>query len=150
MFPDPTLRWRPYPSVMDGMKAPPSVLDRGLRKDILNLIVLECVPGTRAYRIEIKCLAYGAFDEMTYSIANHGGGTGMYGGGVYIKEAETSQLLTSLRNLHPLYAKARQFSFVGADFCYETIGLGEPTIHTFATPAQANEWVQPRETESDD
>ena len=41
MFPDLSLRWRPYPSIMDGMRPPPFVLDRGLWKSVLNLIVLE-------------------------------------------------------------------------------------------------------------
>jgi hypothetical protein len=73
---------------MDGMKTPPLVLDQGLWGEVLKLIVLEGRPGTRAYGVEIHCLAYCVFDEMIYSVADHGQGSGMYGGGCYIKEAE--------------------------------------------------------------
>jgi hypothetical protein len=34
----------------------------------------------------------------------------------------------------------RQFLFVGADYCFETIGLGEPKICTFATKEDAYNW----------
>ena len=141
MFPDPTVRWRPYPSVMDGIKAPPSVLGRGLWRGVLNLIVLECAPGVRAYGVEIKCEVFGGFEEMIYSIANHGDGSGIYRGDVYIKEAENSNLLEAFRNAHPFNRNARQFLFVGDDFCYETLGFAEPVVHTFASKEEAYAWT---------
>jgi hypothetical protein len=141
MFPDPTLRWRPYPSVMDRMKAPPFVLDRGLWRGVLNLMVLECAPGVRAYGVEIKCDIYCAFEEMIHSIAHHGDGSGMYRGDVYIKEAENSNLLEAFRKVHPLNRNARQFLFVGGDFCYETLGSAEPVVHTFASKDEAYAWT---------
>lgn len=141
MFPDPTLKWRPYPSMMDGMKPPPFVLDRGLWRGVLNLVVLECRPGPRAYGVEIHCEAYGAFDEMIYSIADHGDATGRYDGGIYIKEAECSHLLKFYERTDPFKRKVRHFSFVGSDFCYETIGMTGPVIHAFASREDAYAWV---------
>jgi hypothetical protein len=67
VFPDPSVRWRAYPSIMDGIKAPPFVLDKGLWRGTLHLIVLEAAPfGDRAYGVQIACQIYGAFEEMIY------------------------------------------------------------------------------------
>ncbi len=125
---------------MDGMKTPPFVLDRGLRRGILNLIVLEGTPGGRAYGLEIRCEIYAAFEEMIYSTAGHGDGSGGYNGGVYIKEATKSYLLEAFAKNDPIKRKVRHFSFVGGDFCYETLGVGEPIIRTFASKEEAYVW----------
>src|ERR1700733_10151359 len=98
MFPDPTLKCRPYPSEIDGIYDP-FVLDRGLWKGALHLIVLEGLPGRRArgvktrrsYGVKIGCQIYWAIEEMIYSIAKHSDGSLMYRGDVYIKEAEHSR-----------------------------------------------------------
>jgi hypothetical protein len=47
----------------------------------------------RRLRVEMSCEIFAGFDEMIYSIADHGGKTAAYDGGVYIKEAESSALL---------------------------------------------------------
>ena len=101
MFPDSTLKWRPCPSIIDGIGRPPFVLDRGLWRGVLSLIVLEARPGTRAYGVEVPCQIYGAFQEMIYSIAAHGDGSSRYDGGAYIKEAESSHLLEYWAQLGP-------------------------------------------------
>ena len=124
---------------MDGMKAP-FVLDRGVWRGVLSLIALECKPGVRAYGIEIKCQIYGAFEEMIYSIAHHGDRSGVYGGDVYIKEAEQSKLLDVFRDVDPFKRSPRHFLFVGGDFCYEVLGFEEPVVHAFASEEEAYAW----------
>ena len=85
MFPDPTIRWRPYESIIDGIERPPYVFDQGLWRGVLYLIVVAPNPSRRAYGIEMSCAIYAGFDEMIYSVANHGDSAGMYDGGIYIK-----------------------------------------------------------------
>jgi hypothetical protein len=125
---------------MDGMKAPPFVLDRGLWRGVLSLIVLECPPGVRAYGVEVECQIYAAFEEMIYSIAHHGDGSGTYRGNVYIKEAEHSKLLDAFRDVDPIKRNPRHFLFVGGDFCYEVLGFAEPVVRTFASKDEAYAW----------
>jgi hypothetical protein len=140
LFPDPTLRWRPYPSIIDGIERPPCVFDQGLWRGVLYLIVVAPNPSLRAYGIEMSCEIYAGFDEMIYSIADHGGKTGAYGGGVYIKEAENSALLKGYAATHPVSRKPRHFSFVGSDYCYEALGFSEPIIRAFDSPDEAYAW----------
>lgn len=135
--------WRPYPSIIDGIERPPFVLGQGLWRGMLYLIVVAPEPGLRAYGVEVPCEAYAAFEEMIYSVAIHGQG-GAYDGGVYIKEAEKSALLTAYAAVDPVGRKARHFSFVGGDYCYEVLSLGEPVIRTFASPDEAYSWGQTR------
>ena len=139
LFPDPTLMWRPYPSIIDGIERPPCVLNQGLWRGVLHLIVVSPQPGLRAYGVEVQCEAYAAFEEMIYSVANHGQGGG-YDGGVYIKKAETSALLTAYAAVDPGRREARHFSFVGGDYCYEVLSLGEPVVRAFASPEDAYDW----------
>lgn len=141
MFPDPTLHWRPYPSIMDGMKPPPYVFDCGIWRGVLSLIVLECTPGSRAYGVEVRCEAYSACEEMIYSIAGHGEASGAYDGSVYVKEATSSRLVEAYAKIDPMKRKVRHFSFVGGDFCYETLGFEEPSIRAFASSEEAYAWV---------
>jgi hypothetical protein len=140
LFPDPTLRWRPYPSIIDGIERPPWVFDQGLWRGALYLIVLAGKPGLRAYGIEMSCEIYAGFEEMIYSVADHGGKTGVYDGGVYIKEAENSALLKAYTATDPGSRKPRHFSFVGSDYCYEVLGLAEPLIRAFDSEDEAYAW----------
>jgi hypothetical protein len=146
MFPDPTSKWMPYPSIIDGIRAPPFVLDVGIWRGVLGLIVLESKPGTRAYGVHVKCEAYAAFEEMIHSIAGHGAENLRYDGSVYIKEAETSQLLSAFSLVDPFKRKHRHFAFIGGDFCYQTLGLTEPIVHAFASRDEAYAWKPPWET----
>jgi hypothetical protein len=141
MFPDPDIVWRPFPSVMDGMKAPPFAFDRGLWRGVLRLIVLECSPGNRAYGVEIDCQIYYAVEEMIYSVASHGDKVGIYDGSVYVKEAEQSKLLQAYADIDPVKRSARHFLFVGADFCYETLGFSAPVIRIFDSVEEAYAWT---------
>lgn len=145
MFPDPTLTWRPYPSIIDGIERPPYVFDQGLWRGVLYLIVLAPNPGRRAYGIEIDCEIYGGFDEMIYSVADHGDRAGVYDGGVYVKEAENSALLNAYTAIDPVGRKPRLFSFVGSDRCYEVLGFSEPFIRPFAGPEEAYAWGPSRQ-----
>lgn len=140
MFPDPTLRWRPYPSIIDGIERPPSVFDHGVWRGVLYLIVVAPKPSHRAYGIEIACEIYVGFDEMIYSVADHGGTTRGYDGGVYVKEAESSALLKTYAAIDPVGRKPRHFSFVGNDYCYEVLGFSEPIIRAFDSPDEAYAW----------
>jgi hypothetical protein len=140
MFPDPTLKWRPYASIIDGIERPPWVFDQGLWHGVLHLVVVAPEPSRRAYGIEISCEIYAGFEEVIYSIADHGDRAGMYDGGVYIKEAENSALLNAYTAIDPVGRKPRHFSFVGSDICYEVLGFSEPIIQTFASPEEAYVW----------
>jgi hypothetical protein len=140
LFPDPTLRWRPYPSIIDGIERPPFVFDQGLWRGLLYLIVVAPNPSLRACGIEMSCEIYAGFDEMIYSVADHGGKTDFYDGGVYIKEAENSALLKAYAATDPVGRKPRHFSFVGCDYCYEVLGFSEPTIRAFDSPDEAYAW----------
>lgn len=144
MFPDPTLLWRPYPSIIDGIERPPYVFDQGFSLGVLYLIVVPPPHGRRAYGIEIACEIYAGFDEMIHSVADHGSISGMYDGGVYIKEAEKSALLNAYTAADPIGRKPRHFSFVGSDFCYEVLAFSEPLIHAFADPEEAYAWGPPK------
>jgi hypothetical protein len=140
LFPDPTLRWQPYPSIIDGIERPPFVVDQGLWRGVLYLIVVAPNPSLRAYGIEMSCEIYVGFEEMIYSIADHGGKTGRYDGGVYIKEAENSALLKAWAAIDPVNQKPRHFSFVGNDYSYEVLGFSEPIIRAFGSPDEAYAW----------
>lgn len=146
MLPDPTLHWHPYPSIMDGIKPPPDVLDQGIWRGVLHLIVLECPPVLRAYGVEIRCEAYSAVDEMTYSVAGYGTSGGEYDGGVYIKEATTSRLIDTFAKINPMRRRVRHFAFVGDDYCYEILSCDEPFIRTFASEEEAYAWGPDRHT----
>ncbi len=145
MFPDTTLRWRQYPSIIDGIGRPPYVFDQGLWRGVLYLIVVAPNPSRRAFGIEIPCEVYAGFDETIYSVADHGDRAGMYDGGVYIKEAETSALLKAYAAIDPVGRKPRHFSFVGSDYCYEVLGFSGPMIRSFGSPEEAYAWGPPRE-----
>lgn len=140
LFPDPTLTWRPYPSIIDGIERPPFVLDKGLWRGVLHLIVLAPKPGPRAYGIEIACEVFAAFEEMIYSVADHGGQGRAYDGGVYVKKADQSALLTAYATADPLGRKPQHFSFVGGDYCYEVLGFGDPVIRAFSSTDEAYAW----------
>jgi hypothetical protein len=87
-----------------------------------------------------SCEIFAGFDEMIYSIADHGGKAGDYDGGVYIKEAESSALLKAYAATDPVSRKPRHFSFVGSDKCYEVLGFSEPIIRAFDSPDEAYAW----------
>lgn len=148
LFPDPTIKWRPYPSIIDGIERPPFVFDQGLWRGVLYLIVVAPNPGLRAYGIEMSCEIYSGIEEMIYSIADHGDKTtGRYDGGVYIKEAENSALLKAYAATDPVGRKPRHFSFVGSDYCYEVLGFSEPIIRAFSSPEEAYAWGPSRSEE---
>jgi hypothetical protein len=140
MFSDPTVEWRPFPSPLDGIDRPPFVLDRGLWQGGLSLIIVEPSPRKRAFGVLIKCEAYLAIEEMIYSVADHGGRAAFYDGTVYLKEATNSRALSAYEAVDPLRRKARQFLFVGCDYCYETVGFDEPNIREFESVDAAYRW----------
>ena len=73
MFPNSMVKWHPFSSIIDGQSLHLSLCPKACGGAAQNLIMLECVPDTRAYGIGIThCLVYCAFDEMIYSIAEHG------------------------------------------------------------------------------
>jgi hypothetical protein len=126
--------------MIDGIERPPDVVDQGLWRGVLYLIVLAPNPGLRAYGIEMSCEIYSGIDEMIYSVAKHGDKTGGYDGGVYIKEADQSTLLKAYATIDPFGRKPRHFSFVGSDYCYEVLGFSEPAIRAFGSPEEAYAW----------
>ena len=140
MFPDPTVCWRPYTSMMDGLKNPPFVFDQGLWKRRLHRVVLEAAPGPRAYGVQIECEVYAGFDEMIYSLANHGDESAGYNEDAYIKEATASALISAFKAAHPFGRTPRHFLFAGGDLCFETLGFSEPTIHRIEFIEEVYEW----------
>jgi hypothetical protein len=150
LFPDPTLRWKPYASIIDGIECPPYVFDQGLWPGVLYLIVVAPKPSRRAYGIEMPCEIYAGFDEVIYSVAIHGDSAGRYGGGVYVKEAETSALLNAYAAIDPEGRYPRHFSFVGSDYCYEVLGFSEPMIRLFDSPEEAYAWGPSRRSSPSD
>jgi hypothetical protein len=125
---------------MDGMRSH-FALDRGLWKGVLHLMVVEDYPGgSRAYGVKLQCEAYAAFEEMVYSIADHGAASGTYDGDVYIKEAERSALLDAYVTVDPLKDGLRHFLFVGTDYCYEVLAYSEPEIMALPSIDEAYEW----------
>jgi hypothetical protein len=143
VFPDSTISWRPYPSIIDGIERPPFVVDQGLWRGTLHLIVVAPNPSSRAYGIEIACQVYAGVEEMAYSISDHSSEGLAYDGSVYIKEAESSALLRAFQtHVLPSYPshKPRQFAFVGGDYCYEVLSFSEPVIRTFIDPEEAYAW----------
>ena len=143
MFPDPTVRWTPYPSVIDGLRPPPYVYSRGIWCGLLYLIIVEAPPVMRAYKVEIKVEIFAAYDEMIYSITNHGDRSSHYDGAVYIKEAVTSELLETWREADPFKRTVRHFLFVGADHCYEVLSSSEPNVSAFPDAEAAYVWNPP-------
>src|SRR2546423_790713 len=131
MFPDPSIHWLPYASIIDGIERPPFVLDQGFWRGILHLIVMGPAPSERFYGIEIGCEIYGGFEEMIYSVANHGDRSSFYDGSTYIKKARQSRLISEYENLGLGLQPPRQFLFVGGDYCYETLGSSDPVIRQF-------------------
>ncbi len=125
--------------MLDGIDRP-FVLDRGLWQGGLGLIILEAPPRRRAFGALIRCEIYLAVEEMIYSVADHGEGTAGYDGTIYLKEAASSRALNAFETIDPLRRKARQFLFVGSDFCYETIGFEEPRLLVFEGADAAYEW----------
>jgi hypothetical protein len=111
----------------------------------LNLLLIgrieEKKPASRAFRIEVDCQVYFAVEEMIYSVAPHGNRSGAYDGNVYIKEASTSYLRETFTKIGPVLKRTlRHFLFVGLDYCYETLGSGEPVIHEFPDEQTAYAW----------
>lgn len=145
MFPDPSIKWRPYPSMIDGIERPPAVFDQGLWRGVLHLIVVASPPGLRAYGIEIACQIYAGFEEVTYAVSAHGADTVVYDGGVYIKEAGQSALLNAYEAIDPVGRRPRHFIFVGSEYCYEALGFSEPVIRAFSTPDEAYAWGPARQ-----
>jgi hypothetical protein len=144
MFPDPTLRWKPFPSPLDGLKAPPFVLDRGLWRGVLHLIVLEAEPGSRAWGLEVSCQAYFAVEAKIWAKAGHGERAAAPDGAAWLREAERSQLLAAHAALVRARRTPRHFGFVGDEFCYETLGFGEPVVRAFAGRDEAWAWRRQR------
>jgi hypothetical protein len=124
-------------SIVDGIERGAYVFDQGLWRGVLYLIV---VAKNRAYGIEMSCEIYAGFDEMIYSVADHGDKAGHYDGGVFIKEAESSALLRAYAATDPVGRKPRHFSFVGMAYCYEVLGFSEPIIRAFDSPDEAYAW----------
>jgi len=140
LFPDSTLKWKPFPSIIDGIHAP-LVSAHGFGQAGLCLTIRSAFPASniRVFGIDIKCKAYFCIDDLFYGNAGHGGGS-PYEGGVYILEATQSTLLNAQNKVDPS-SKVRHFRFVGLDLCYEVLGVGVPNIHTFHSEAEADAWA---------
>jgi hypothetical protein len=79
-------------------------------------------------------------EESIYSIFGYGAKSTHYDGTTYLKEAMCSRQLQAWEATDPLHRKARQFLFVGSDFCYETLGFEQPSVRTFESLDAAYRW----------
>lgn len=140
MFPDHALRWKEYPSIIDGIGRPPFVLDKGFFRGNLYLGILPPKADQKCYGVEIQCEMYSAVEELFYSNIHHGDSSSSYDGNVYIKEAESSELLKTYENFNQTGVKGRLFLFVGADYCYECLGLQAPKIIIFNNEHEVLKW----------
>jgi hypothetical protein len=88
----------------------------------------------------MSCEIFAGFDEMIYSIADHGARQPP------TMEVSTSRKLKARRSCKayaatdPVGQKPRHFSFVGSDKCYEVLGFSEPIIRAFGSPDEAYAW----------
>jgi hypothetical protein len=101
---------------------------------------LTVISAGRAFGLEMHCQAYFGVEELLYSNVAHGDETGTYDGSIYIKEAMHSALLKAQADCNPT-VDVRHFLFVGGDYCYEVLSVGEPTIHAFNSDAEAVAWA---------
>ena len=141
MFPDPTLRLKPYPSIISGM-ACIYVFDMGAEYGTLHLVVTGDGSSTH-FGIHVPCDAYFGVDEMYYSLAEHGIHEEFVDKRSFIKEAEDSLFLKKMRALATdfgLKESFRHFIFVGNEYCYETLGTGEPVVKRFENREAAEAW----------
>lgn len=102
---------------------------------MLSLLVLEGDSGTRAYGVQVSCQAYFVLERALYSMA-----AGANDSDVYLKEADSSRLLSIFGAATSLRARPRHFSLVGADLCYETHGFRAPVIRAFESREEAYDW----------
>ncbi|WP_305304511.1 hypothetical protein [Brevundimonas sp.] len=137
MFPDPHIRWKPVPTIIDGIGRPPYALNCGLHRDGLHLLVTH---GDTDYGVTIPCEVYFGVEEMLHSVMPHGTGAA-YDGSTYLKEAEGSTLVGSLEKHDPVQRRFRHYLFVGGDFCYETAGVDDPVIVKFESRQAADAWA---------
>lgn len=140
MFPDPTALWTDYPSPIDGVAPPPYAFDLGIHRGVLRIAVSppDASIGNH-FRIEIDCEMYFGVEEMIYSTAGHAGSSANTRKS-YIRQATSSRMLDFWRENDPFERSAKHFIFVGADFCYECLGLSDPVIYVFRTEAEARDW----------
>ena len=103
MFPDPTLKWKPYPSIIDGTENIYAI-DAGYQDGTLFLIIYgldknkpqpdatpHSLPPNTAFLVEIECDSYTGIDEFLYTVSGEeGSGRGYNNKDVYIKEATNS------------------------------------------------------------
>jgi len=140
MPPDQKARWKPYPSIIDGLEMP-FVVNCGVYGNEIYLVVTSgTVPGW--YGITVDYWAYAAFDEGVYSIMDSGNHEGCYPPNNYIRETENSSLLGNFPS--DIFGMARHFMFPGLDECIEVIAKSEPVIQAFASSEQAEAWGPPR------
>jgi len=138
---DSNTRWKPFPSIIDGVARGVYVSDRGHWEGSLNLVISQ-PRQARAFAVEVPCEVFGGCEEMIYGLA-YANASVAYDGGVYIKEAETSVALEAFRAIDPFDRAPRHFCFLGEDYCYEVVGFGEPQIRVLADPEDATRWKPP-------
>lgn len=129
---DPTTKWKPFPSIIDGVARGVYVSDRGHSDGSLNLVIQQ-PRQSLAFAIEVPCEVFGGCEEMIYSIL-YAHKSVVYDGSVYVKEAETSVALDAFRAADPFNRTPRHFCFLGEDYCYEAVGFGEPSIRVLTDP----------------
>jgi hypothetical protein len=123
----------------DGIQSP-FLLDRGLSRGVLHLLVMEGNPGERSHGVTVSCEAYAGFEEMIYSVADHGMAARFYYGQTDIREARRSVFLDAYVAADPLGRIPRHFLFVGTDFCYEVLSDAVSEIRAFPSKDEAYAW----------
>jgi hypothetical protein len=145
MFPDPTVRWQPYPSVMDGIRGI-FILDRGTHTGTRRLVMTPMTESLPVFVVELDCAIFLTVEELLYDMAvpEHGG----WNDGVetYIREASQSRLLEIYDRLNAMQRPpVRHFCFPGLEYAVECLASAEPVIHEFPDYDTAFAWVRMRE-----
>ena len=139
MFPDPSAKWKEFPSIIDGIDNP-FVFDKGCWKGKLYLTIAEG-GGDLSFGVVLDAIAYMAIDEALFSLADHACITLSESPNCYIREATHSKLLTLYRDKEYLeQGDIRHFQFIGHDKCYECLCVGLPQSIMFGNEVGRDSW----------
>ncbi len=133
MFPDPSIRWEPVPSIVDGLKNPHvTPVDADTAQYFSCVISGDNDEMARRRREErvfsavVRPEAFFGIGEVLYSALTPEDDGGVYDGGVWLKETHRSSLLNVLRDDPFRRQLFRHFLLVGGNTCFEVVAHEPP------------------------